>query len=160
MSRVVHGSRFIEVDLAIDIDLSAESLWDFLMDPANQGTWERGVISVIQEPEGAIGIGTRFSETRRMLGKRFQTTFELIEFTRPTSSEVHVLSGPFDGGGRWELEQHRDGKTRFTFVAWLDSSSGFFKFPDRVLSRFLKHTLQQNCARLQQLVDADAGDVS
>ena len=77
----------------IELDRTPQEVWDFLMDPANQGRWQNGVLSVETTHEGPIGLGTIYRETRQLLGRRFDLSFEVTRFDAPLHSAIELRSG-------------------------------------------------------------------
>lgn len=144
----------IRVADQVVVDRPAHEVWEFLMDPSNQAKWQTSVISTRREPDGPTTVGTRYVETRRLLGKSFEMTFEVIRFDAPRHSAIELLTGPIRGGAGYNLEPFGNG-TRMTLSARLDTG-GFFKLAEPVLSRIFKRELEGYLENLKKLVEHPA----
>ena len=138
----------------ITLERSPQEVWDFLMEPGNQARWQNAVLSVRTEPEGPIGLGTKYFETRQLLGKRFDLSFVVSRFDPPGHSAIELTSGPFTGGANYTLQED-DGGTRMTLGLRVDVG-GFFKLAEPVVRSILIREMERNLQDLKVLVEAPA----
>ena len=138
----------------IELDRTPQEVWDFLMDPANQGRWQNGVLSVETTPEGPIGPGSIYTETRQLLGRRFDLSFEVTRFDAPLHSAIELRSGPFRGGANYTLQPIATG-TKMTLGLRVETD-GFFKITEPVLRSVLAREMSRNLEDLKVLVEAPA----
>ena len=68
-------------------------VFSYVSEPANLPSWQPAVVEV-RRPEGGIDVGSRFGETRNFVGKRFQTTVEIVELERDKVFAIRVVDGP------------------------------------------------------------------
>lgn len=142
----------IRVADQIVVDRPVAVVWEFLMDPANQRRWQTSVVATRREPEAPTALGTRYVETRRLLGRKFAMTFEVIRFDPPRHSAIELVGGPIRGGAGYHLEPV-EGGTRVTFSARLDTR-GLFRVGEPVLKGFFKGELRTYLRNLKNLVES------
>ncbi|MDX1449314.1 MAG: SRPBCC family protein [Acidimicrobiia bacterium] len=131
-----------------------EEVWAFLMDPANQAAWQTSVVTTRREPDEPTRLGTRYIETRRLFGKEFELTFEVVRFDPPRHSGIELISGPIRGGASYNLEAVASG-TRLTFSARLDTGS-FFRWAEPMLRNLFQRELDAYLQNLKKLVEHPA----
>jgi uncharacterized protein YndB with AHSA1/START domain len=71
-----------------------EVVFDFLTVPENNLTWQPTLIDARAATPGPIGVGWRFRESRRVLGKVLHTEFEVQRYDPPTYTEILAVAGP------------------------------------------------------------------
>lgn len=144
----------IYVKSEITLDSSPREVWDFLMNPHNQARWQNGVLLVETTPAGPVALGTIYTETRQLLGKRFDLTFEVTRFDVPLHSSIELTSGPISGGANYTLQPHPKG-AKMTLGLRVDTG-GFFKLGDPVMRGVLAREMDRNLQNLKVLVEASA----
>ena len=68
-------------------------VFSYVSEPANLPSWQPAVVEV-RRPEGEIDVGSHFGETRNFVGKRFQTTVEVIELEQDSVFGIRVVRRP------------------------------------------------------------------
>jgi len=145
----------IDIKETVVIDRGIQAVWDWIMDPTNQASWQGSVLEVRFEPaDEPVGLGTRYIETRQFLGKRFETIFEVIEFDAPHRSAIDLVSGPINGRSSFELQELGE-RTGLTLGARVDTGT-FFKVAEPALRSYFKRELSSYIHALKMLVEAPA----
>jgi uncharacterized protein YndB with AHSA1/START domain len=98
---------------SIDIARPPEAVFAYITDPDKLSTWQDAE-EVTQLTPGPVGVGTRFREVHKAMGKRRTETTEVVVFEPGRRFEIRVLDGP-PVDGRWDFEAI-DGGTRLTFT--------------------------------------------
>ena len=70
------------VTIEIDVNASPGRTFEVFTDLANTGNIVRGIKKMEILTEGPVGTGTRFRETRVMMGKEATEEMEITEFQR------------------------------------------------------------------------------
>jgi uncharacterized membrane protein len=73
----------IRVNAAVDIAKPPQDVFAFLADIGNAPRWQRGVVSSHKVSEGPMRVGTRFTETMRVMGMKFDANCEVTVFEPP-----------------------------------------------------------------------------
>src|SRR3954452_15408504 len=98
----------------VQIARPPEAVFAYMTDPAKLGTWQDAE-EVEQLTPGPVGVGTRFREVHKAMGRRRTEITEVTEFQVGRRFGIRVVEGP-PVDGHWDYEA-RDGGTRLTFTA-------------------------------------------
>ncbi len=61
-------------------DLPVGQVFTAFVDSKNQPKWDKGLLEACITPDGPVGLGTRITEVRRLMGRTSENTGEVIEF--------------------------------------------------------------------------------
>lgn len=136
------------------INRPIEEVFAFAADPAKDPLWQTSIVEIRRDTEGPIEVGSRVTEVRHFLGRRIETTWEVIDYDPPKTSAIKTISGPVPFSGRYSFEPV-DGGTRMTFSFETDAS-GFFKLAEPVMARMIRREIESNSGHLKDLLEADA----
>jgi uncharacterized protein YndB with AHSA1/START domain len=67
-------------EASIMIDRPVRQVFTALVDSKNQPKWDTGLLEACITPDGPVGIGTRITEVRKLMGRTSKNTGEVIEF--------------------------------------------------------------------------------
>lgn len=73
----------IRVSGTVEIGRPIEQVFGFLADIGNAPRWQRGVVSARKVSDGPMRVGTKFTESMRVMGMKFDTNCELTVFEPP-----------------------------------------------------------------------------
>lgn len=110
------------IEGATHIDRPVADVWAFVTDVANTPVWNPMWESQHLVGSFPMGLGSRFHNVWRLLGRRMEADAEVTLWDPPYRSAVRALDGPFRAEGSYLLEEEADG-TRFVWR--LDAASGF-----------------------------------
>ena len=100
-----------EVRVSRQIAATPETVWAVLTDLERAPTTLRDVTRVEVLAGDGYGVGTRWSETRRVMGREESQTMEVVQAVAPRSTVVASEFGGVRYDTRFTLEP-RDGGTR------------------------------------------------
>jgi carbon monoxide dehydrogenase subunit G len=102
-----------------------------------------------------VGPGTQFTEVRKFLGRRMESSLEVTEFEPERTFTLKTTSGPvpFTIVQRFEPA---DGGTRIR-VSGEGEPGGFFKVAEPLVGRQVKRMLEHSFATLKDLLESGAG---
>lgn len=86
----------IEVVVDRTVPLPAETVFEFLADHANNPRWQNGMESCTWTTLPPIGVGSRYDQVARFLGREICTEFEVIDHEPGRSITIESRSGPLD----------------------------------------------------------------
>jgi uncharacterized protein YndB with AHSA1/START domain len=112
-----------ELALSVEIDASAEVVFDALTDWAGQGEWMTGTQVRVIEGDGR-STGSRILARTAAGPLGFDDPMEITGWDRPHRVQVHHLGRVVRGDGAFEVEALPDGRSRFHWVEWLDVPLG------------------------------------
>ena len=67
-------------ETSIMIDRPIGQVFAALVDSKNQPKWDTDLLEACITPDGPVGIGTRITEVRKIMGRTSENTGEVIEF--------------------------------------------------------------------------------
>jgi len=103
----------IVIGHSIDIARAPEDVFAYITDPSRLASWQDAE-DVEQLTPGPVGVGTRFREVHRAMGRRRVEVTEIVTFQPGRRFEIRVVEGP-PVDGRWDFESLDTG-TRLTFT--------------------------------------------
>lgn len=83
----------VAVDASIVISRPPAEVFDFVANAENDVLWRSEVISMKNTTPPPAGVGTQTIEVAKVLGKRLETTTEIIEFVPGRKTARRTLSG-------------------------------------------------------------------
>lgn len=86
----------IEVPIERTVAGDPDAVFAFLADHSNNPTWQTGMESCTWTTPPPIGVGSRYDQVARFLGREIRTTFEVTAYEPGRSITIDSLSGPLD----------------------------------------------------------------
>ena len=129
-------------------------VFSYVAEPSNLPTWQPTVVEV-RRPEGEIEVGSRFGETRNFVGKRFQTTVEVVELEHERVFGIRVVDGPLPITIR-HLFEPADGATHLT-IAGEAELRGALRVAGGIMAKAAEHDAGASLTRLKTVLEAQAG---
>ena len=140
----------INVETSIIINRPIEEVFTFLTDARNSPQWDSGLLDIRQTPQSPVGVGTRITEVRKFLGRKMETTSEVVEY-EPSTKYTRKGGGPFPITGSLTFEPTAEGtKVIWTFEM---KPGGFFALAEPLVARSLKRGLESNLGDVKDLLE-------
>jgi carbon monoxide dehydrogenase subunit G len=137
---------------SIEIEREPDDVFNFVTDPNRTRLWQTTVAETSQTPSGAMTVGTRVMDTRRFMGRRIESEWEVIEHDPPRRSVIRAVSGPISFSGSYTLAPDAGG-TRLTVSIDLNAA-GFFRLAEPVFAQIARRELASNLGHLKDLLEA------
>jgi hypothetical protein len=142
----------IRAECSVFIDLPADVVFDYLVDPEQATQWQAAVLEVRADSDEPLAVGSRIFEARRFLGQRLESTLEVTAFARSESFALKVVSGPVAFEVTHSLVAVGGG-TELKIV--LDGEPGaFFKLAEPLVARVAQHELDVSYSTLREILEA------
>ena len=106
-------------ELAVEIARPPADVYAYLADPTHLPEWQADVAEIRGAPGGALSTGETFTEVRSFLGKRAESTLEVIAAEPGQELSLITVSGPVRVEIRHLLEPAGEG-TRLVVEAEAD----------------------------------------
>jgi uncharacterized protein YndB with AHSA1/START domain len=98
----------IRFTITTDIDRPVGDVFAYVTDPQKLPTWQTNTVSVVQEGDGPLRVGTRLREVHRGPGgKELPSLVEVSELDPGRTFALRMLEGPLPIHGRIELAAGR-----------------------------------------------------
>jgi protein-S-isoprenylcysteine O-methyltransferase Ste14/uncharacterized protein YndB with AHSA1/START domain len=139
---------------SFEIARPPDEVYAYVTDPTWFPDWQRDVVRVEVLGDGAPGVGTRFTTTRRIGPAERTTTQEITQAERPRSWAARGVDGPLRPNADLTVEP-LDGGTRSRVTIALDfEGHGFGKLlPLEVIRRMTAKTAPKSYQNLKQLLE-------
>ena len=148
----------INVETSIIINRPIEEVFAFLTDARNSPQWDSGLVDIRQTPQSPVGVGTRITEVRKFLGRKMETTSEVVEYEPSTKYIRKGTGGPFPVTGSFTFEPMAEGtKVIWTFEM---KPGGFFALAEPLVARSLKRGLEGSLGKVKDLLESRAVGIS
>lgn len=143
----------IEFSVETEIARPPAAVFAYVTDPAKLPTWQRNTVSVRQEGDGPIGVGTLLHEVHRAGGKELESVVEVSEFEPDQLFALKMIEGPLPLDGRITLSPAGAG-TRLTFSG-SGEPGGALRLAGPLLGRTLKRQFARHCANLKEVLESE-----
>jgi carbon monoxide dehydrogenase subunit G len=133
------------------IDASPRKVFKVLTDLPNAASYVKNIKSTVMTTKGALGVGSKFEETRIVNGKEASAELEVREYDADYRFAVGNKTEGIDVNYIYTLEKE-DGGTRILWEAEL-SASGLRKMMVPMVAGILKKEDRDHLARLKQQIE-------
>ncbi len=142
------------VETSVVINKPPEEVFAYVADFSNFPNWQKGLDQIILTSEGPTGVGSTWRETRKVMGRRMETTAEITEWEENSRTAMRSTSGPMDF--RMTLNYSAvDGGTRVSVVA--EAKMGPFSLLFQpIFSRMLKGQLVGDFRNLKEVLESES----
>jgi uncharacterized membrane protein len=123
----------------------------YLVDLDNLPAWQGSVVEVRRDDDGRLRSGARFTEVRRLAGRRLESTIEVATLEPERELTLRAVSGPVRGTVRHLLEP-AGGGTRVRIVGEL-AGGGLRGLAGPLLERAARREVEADLRRLKQVLE-------
>jgi uncharacterized protein YndB with AHSA1/START domain len=144
----------ITVQKSIVIDRSPKEVFAFVSDQTNAPRWQRGLAVVRRTTDGPIGIGTRHTFERTLMGRKMDGSNEYTRY-EPNALVAFAWSGPMPGQASYIVEPAGMDRTRL--VSRLEMQAhGLLRLAEPLLAAGLRRDVEANLDTLKHLLESEA----
>ncbi|WP_437331673.1 SRPBCC family protein [Sorangium sp. So ce394] len=143
------------VDISRVVACPQEVAFDYMTDPRNDPDWWESVLGTTIMSTNAHGVGTRYRQRCRLMGRRFDIDFAVTAHDRPKMFRLETSSGPV----RFEAEYRftaADGGTRVRMLAPVRADGLLFRLTGPVFRWYLLRVNERYFDNLKRILDAKA----
>jgi uncharacterized membrane protein len=136
------------------VERPPDEVFAFLTDLSSLPEWQSGAVEVRQlEPKPSFGVGTKYVQVLKFLGKQFEATIEVTEYEPGQRFSIKTLSGPIPFQVEHTLEPSNGGGTNVR-VTLEGEPGGLFKIAEPLVMRNAQRQVANDFATLKRLVEA------
>jgi carbon monoxide dehydrogenase subunit G len=136
------------------VERPPDEVFAFLTDVSSLPDWQSGAVDVRQlEPEPSVGVGTKYVQVLKFLGRQFEATIEVTEYEPGRRFSIKTLSGPIPFQVQHTLEPSNGGGTKLR-VTLEGEPGGLFKIAEPIVMRNAQRQVANDFATLKRLVEA------
>lgn len=148
----------IDFTVAVEIDRQPSDVFAYVTDPTKLATWQRSTVAVVQETDGAIGVGTRLRETHRAPGgRRLDSLVEVTRFEPDRRFALRILDGPLPIDGSFAFTPTADG-TRVE-MRGTGAPTGFLRLAAPLLKQAMRRQFAGDLALLKSVIETPGSPV-
>ena len=140
----------VKVEISLHINRPVADVFKYMNDPTRMPEWN-STIEEATPSETPVKVGTRVRSRLRMLGRKIDGTYEVVEL-EPNTRVVNKSDEPFP----WKAIitfQSENGGTRLVSAAE-GELGGFFKLSEPIFARIMKKQLQAQYETAKELLEA------
>ena len=141
----------IKVVVEIDIDRSSEEVFTYISNFENNPSWQSGQIEARFTSEGPLGVGSTYDQVAKFMGRRIESSFEVIEFEPHHMVKATTTAGSFPITFT-RIVEPAGSAARVTAVVEGDAS-GFFKLAQPLLARIVQRSVNSDYQNLKQILE-------
>jgi uncharacterized membrane protein len=142
----------MKVNGQIEIDRPSREVFAFVSDQLNAPTWQKGLIEVRRLTEGPIGVGTKHTFVRKIVGRKIAADNEYYEYQPDRRVAFRLISGSTPGGGSYDVESLSPDRTKLGTSVELHPS-GLARLAEPLMSKTIKKEVDGNLASLKELLE-------
>ncbi len=144
----------IKDQVSVEINRPLEEVSGFVSDMENMQQWVGEVNEVKKTSAGPVGVGTTYTTTAKILGRRIEATQEVTDYEPNKKLSWKSTSGPIPSQLGITSESVGGG-TKVT-VAIQGDVGGFFKLAEPIVHRIMKRQWENSIATLKDLLESQA----
>ncbi len=141
----------LKVEKSVVIKKPVEEVFSYVLNNENYTKWQKGVISmhVDEGPENVVG--SRYTETRKMIGREMKTTLEITTLITNQKWAAKVVNGPVYYEVSMTYTAVPEGTKITTLVE--GEPKGFFKLAENLVVSSLEKTIEEDHNQLKAILE-------
>jgi uncharacterized membrane protein len=140
------------VEKSVVIDRPAEEVFAFVSDQTNAPAWQRGLVEVRRTSDGPIGVGTRHTFVRTLMGRTIRGSNEYTRYEPSRLVAFKGTSGAMDVRASYAVQP--EGLARSRLTAWLElRSPGLLRLVEPFVAMSLRRDVEANLESLRHLLE-------
>jgi uncharacterized protein YndB with AHSA1/START domain len=149
-------TNVIRIEESVEIDRPVEDVFSYATNPDNFPEWVGNVIEVRKDEWGPPREGASFRVEQKLLGRRFETPFEVIAYEPNRRYAQRSTGGPVPVSMNFTYEALSSERTRLTQHNE-GEPGGFFGLVGPLLERALGRQTRTNLENLKDMLEARGG---
>jgi uncharacterized protein YndB with AHSA1/START domain len=136
------------------IERRVEDVFAFAADPEHDPQWSSAVSKARRTSENSLGLGSRYEQVLRLVGRRVEITFEVTEYDPNRTLEIGRFSGSLRTAVARRTFKSVTGGTRVTLIA--EGTSGLFlNLLEPLVAAAGRRELRKGLANLKQILETE-----
>jgi uncharacterized protein YndB with AHSA1/START domain len=141
----------VTVEDTIVVERPIEEVFAYFTDPARIPEWQSSALEAHLDGEGPMRAGSTVREKRKFLGRRMESTMEVLEYEPPRRFKIKASSGPVPFEVTNTLSA-AGGATRIDAVLE-GEPGGFFRLAEPLVARAVARELRNNLETLKDVLE-------
>jgi uncharacterized membrane protein len=141
----------IKVETSVIINRPPEEVFAYISNFENNPGWQSGMQEARFTSEGPLGVGSTYAQVAKFLGRRIESTFEVIGYEPKRLVKATSTSGSFPITFTRMVEPV-EGGTQVAAIIEGDAS-GFFKLAEPLMARMVQRSVDGDYANLKHILE-------
>ena len=141
-----------KLEQSVVINRPIEEVFAFVSDFEMSPQWMSELVEAKQTSEGPVGVGTTYMAVATPLGRRAESTQEVVEYEPNSKYAIKSTSGSVESKDEYTFESVAGG-TKVIRVAEAEMG-GFFRLAEPLAVRMMRRQFETNFANLKDLLEA------
>ncbi len=129
----------MEVRTSVEVAASPDEVFAYLSDAEHNPEWQSGMVSTRWNGNGPIDVGSTYDQVATFLGRRIESTFEVLEYEPGRRIKASSTGGSFPITFTRIVEPQEDGSRVSAIIE--GDASGFFKVAEPILKRLVQRSV-------------------
>jgi uncharacterized membrane protein len=143
----------IDVETSVIIAKPRGKVAKFAANPANAPRWYENIESVAWKTSHKVAVGSKIAFVARLLGKKIEYTYEIVEFEPLERMVMRTFEGPFPMETTYTWEALSPGSTRMT-LRNRGTPSGVARIAGPMMSRSVRKANEKDLAQLKEILES------
>ena len=146
----------MKVEQSVIINLPTEEIFAYVSNLENLADWSGVVISARKVSSEEMLVGTRVRCTIRILGRWFDTSYEIVECVPDRYLTVKSITSVAPTLTYYRFEPVEGGGTNVSVEEIIHFTGGFLGFTETVITRVINRQVANDLLTLKDLLEATA----
>ena len=147
------GSRAIHHTVHRVVSCSPQTAFDLMTDFGNDHLWWATAIKAERTPEGPIGVGTRFRQLNRMMGRHSYAEIEVTAYEPVRYYAFHNLDGLVSFRAEYHFAKLEDGRLLVTMEASSVGNGWLYRLANPLLRWHMNRVTNRYWDNLRRLLN-------
>jgi carbon monoxide dehydrogenase subunit G len=133
-----------------------QEVWDLVSDPVRALEWVSAAVErELAMPEAAPEKGTVSRHVDKFLGRRVNSTWEIVQYEPPLSLKARTIAAPVSMEYEYKLDEQEAGTSVELTIAAEPGLGGLFgKLADALVVQMARRSIQSDLTNLKELCEA------
>ena len=144
----------IQVEASVVISRPPEEVFAYISNFENNPRWQGGMKEARFTSQGPLGVGSTYAQVATFLGRRVESTFEVVDYQPNRLIKATSTSGSFPITFTRIVEPVDHG-TKVSAIVEGDAA-GFFKLAQPLLARMVQRSVDADYTNLKDILETQA----
>jgi carbon monoxide dehydrogenase subunit G len=132
----------VEVTTSVEVAADPDVVFAYISDAENNPQWQSGMVSAQWTSDGPIGVGSTYDQVATFLGRRIESTFEVVSFEQGRKIRASSTGGSFPITFTRTVEAAGSGSLVTAVIT--GDASGFFRLAEPLLRSMVQRSVTRD----------------
>jgi carbon monoxide dehydrogenase subunit G len=141
----------VRVESGVDVARPPAEVFAYISNFEHNPEWQGGMVDARFTTKGPLRVGSRYDQVAKFMGKRIDSSFEVVEYEPDRLVKATTTSSSFPITFTRKVEPAGDG-TRVTAIVEGDAS-GFFRLAEPLMRRKVQKSIDADYENLKRILE-------